>query len=129
MALWICRGCTAAYSVGAPRCPECGSTDYREDHVKEGPDDMAKITVHGGVSNAAADAEGGEPSSLEADGGTSSTSSEKDETSPETSENATPSRARTTANRSSRGRTGSSSARGTDGAPTAPTSDTTDTES
>jgi RNA polymerase subunit RPABC4/transcription elongation factor Spt4 len=27
MAVWVCKGCTAAYSVGAPRCPQCGSTE------------------------------------------------------------------------------------------------------
>lgn len=26
MALWVCSACTAAYSVGAPHCPQCGST-------------------------------------------------------------------------------------------------------
>lgn len=30
MAAWECRGCTAVYSVGAPACPQCGSTDYCE---------------------------------------------------------------------------------------------------
>jgi len=29
--LWICRGCTAAYAVGAPACPQCGGSDYVED--------------------------------------------------------------------------------------------------
>jgi len=41
--MWICDGCTTAYSVGAPACPHCGSTAYTEEH-------MAKITVHGGAS-------------------------------------------------------------------------------
>ena len=31
MSLWICRGCTAAYAVGAPACPHCASTEYVED--------------------------------------------------------------------------------------------------
>jgi hypothetical protein len=53
MALWICQGCVAAYSVDAPRCPQCGSTDYIND-FEEGAD-MAKITVHGGPSNASAE--------------------------------------------------------------------------
>lgn len=29
--LWICNDCTTAYSVDAPRCPHCGSTDYVEE--------------------------------------------------------------------------------------------------
>lgn len=33
MALWICGDCGAAYSVGAECCPQCGSGEYREDHV------------------------------------------------------------------------------------------------
>lgn len=51
MALLLCTGCTSRYAVGAPRCPECGSTEFEEDH------DMPKITVHGGASNAAQDTE------------------------------------------------------------------------
>lgn len=27
MAAWTCAGCTTAYTVGAPRCPQCGSTE------------------------------------------------------------------------------------------------------
>jgi RNA polymerase subunit RPABC4/transcription elongation factor Spt4 len=49
MALLVCTGCTARYSVGAAQCPQCGSTEY----VEEGAAEMAKITVHGGASNAA----------------------------------------------------------------------------
>lgn len=30
--LWICNPCTSAYSVDAPRCPECGA----DDHIDEG---------------------------------------------------------------------------------------------
>lgn len=51
MALLVCTGCTSRYSVGAAQCPQCGSTEY----VKEGAEGMAKITVHGGATNAAAD--------------------------------------------------------------------------
>jgi predicted nucleic-acid-binding Zn-ribbon protein len=29
MSLWHCKDCTTAYSVGAERCPHCGSTDYQ----------------------------------------------------------------------------------------------------
>lgn len=45
--LWECAECTCRYSVGAPACPQCGSTD----HYEEGSEDMPKITVHGGPSN------------------------------------------------------------------------------
>lgn len=58
--LWICLGCTSRYSVDAPRCPECGSTEY----VEEGQD-MPKITVHGGASYAPADSGEGDQGFLE----------------------------------------------------------------
>jgi hypothetical protein len=29
--LWVCEGCTARYSVGAPRCPQCGGVEYYEE--------------------------------------------------------------------------------------------------
>ncbi|MEU0465024.1 hypothetical protein ABZ215_13555 [Amycolatopsis sp. NPDC006131] len=45
--LWICQECTTAYAVGLLACPHCASTNYLE----EGQD-MPKITVHGGASNA-----------------------------------------------------------------------------
>lgn len=45
MAALICLGCTAVYSVGAPACPQCGSTEHQEDSVPH-------ITVHGGPSDA-----------------------------------------------------------------------------
>lgn len=25
---WVCRSCTAVYSVGAPCCPQCGADDH-----------------------------------------------------------------------------------------------------
>jgi len=83
---------------------------------------MAKITVHGGPSNAAADEpEAGEDISA----GTSSlTPSEKDSSSPEQSEKPDPSPAPTTGSRSSKGRTAKSSARGTGGGQTEATSET-----
>jgi hypothetical protein len=77
-------------------------------------DDMAKITVHGGASNAAADeAEGGEDVSTGTD---SSTSSETDSSSSETSEQQRPSRARGAGSPSKPGRkaAGSSTAGQTD---------------
>lgn len=30
MSLQFCLGCTAAYSVGASACPQCGSTEYTD---------------------------------------------------------------------------------------------------
>ena len=35
MALWICEKCRTAYSVDAPACPHCGSSDYRADYEPE----------------------------------------------------------------------------------------------
>lgn len=29
MSLWHCKNCTTAYSVGAEKCPHCGSNDYQ----------------------------------------------------------------------------------------------------
>ncbi len=46
MALWVCNRCTTKYAVGLPYCPQCTSTDVREDG------DVPKNTVHGGASNA-----------------------------------------------------------------------------
>ena len=111
MAVWTCADCTTDYAVGAPQCPQCGSVvriDERPKPQKE--NNMAKITVHGGPSNAAD--EGGEDVSA---GTSSSTSSEKEPSSPEPSETPDRSRARTTASRSKKARTGSSSAAGTAG--------------
>lgn len=109
MALWKCADCTTLYAVGAPRCPQCGNTV----RVEEGSeDDMAKVTVHGGASNAAAD-EGSEDVSA---GTSSSTSFEKEQSSPEPNEQPRPSRAHGTANRSKQARkaAGSSTAEATD---------------
>ncbi|MFJ8784965.1 SAP domain-containing protein [Streptomyces sp. NPDC102476] len=55
MAAWVCVECTTTFSVGAPRCPHCGSTTYTE----QGVEDMPKITVHGGPSVAGASVVGG----------------------------------------------------------------------
>ncbi len=124
MAVWTCADCTADYAVGLPECPQCGSVvrvDERPLPKEEGAD-MAKITVHGGATNAAADAETGEDVSA---GTSSSTSSEKAENSPKQSGSEGPSRARTTGNRSGKDRTGKgSTARGTGGDRTAATSET-----
>ena len=45
MSLWVCAGCTTAYSVGAPRCPHCSSTERSDD-------DMPKINAASGATNA-----------------------------------------------------------------------------
>lgn len=136
MAAWVCTECTTTYSVGAPCCPHCGSTE----HTEEGQEPMPKITVHGGASIAGAsvvggswsnegdpdvwpepaDEEGGEESSP---GSSSSTSDEKPSTEPEPSEKKTPPPARTTASRSKKAATAKgASARSTDGDPAAGTS-------
>lgn len=131
MAGWVCAECTTTYSVGAPCCPHCGGTDYRE----QGEEHMPKITRLGGPSVAgitggwstndtpdvwpAAEApepdadeapaaqEGGEESSP---GSSSSTSGEKPSTEPETSETAPRKRAPGTGSRSKRGRAENSTA-------------------
>lgn len=54
MALWECRSCTAAYAPGLPACPQCTATDpIREDEqLRRENEEMAKITVAGGASDA-----------------------------------------------------------------------------
>src|ERR671919_337223 len=111
MAAWVCVECTTTYSVGAPCCPHCGSTE----HTEEGA--MPKIPRHGGPTIAGASVVGGqwtnegdpdvwpEPADEEegeesSPGSSSSTSDEKPPSEPEPSEKPTPSRARTTASRS-----------------------------
>jgi predicted nucleic acid-binding Zn-ribbon protein len=42
VALWICTSCTAAYAVGLPACPQCGSSEYEQEH-----EHMAKISKAG----------------------------------------------------------------------------------
>lgn len=131
MALWKCADCTAAYSVGAPKCPQCGSTN----RVEEG-EDMAKITVAGGPSIAGVtgtwddddtepDTEGGEESSP-------GSSSSQSETTPSPGHETTSSgglkRARMTASRTGRGRTGGSTARSTDTDQTTAASSETDSD-
>lgn len=51
MALWVCGGCGTGYSVDAPACPHCGADEPYE----QGDESMAKITRHGGFTNAAAE--------------------------------------------------------------------------
>lgn len=42
MALLICKPCTTAYAVGAPKCPHCGSTEYAE---QGSPDDPTLVVA------------------------------------------------------------------------------------
>lgn len=146
MTSWICTGCTAAYAVGAPCCPQCQSTD----HIEEGAE-MPKITVDNGPSVAdqevvvdtdrgpeltpvaetdvdpqelaeerareRAAAERGEDVSA---GSSSETSSEKEPTQPGKSTTGRQKPAPKTGSPSGKGQTGSSSAPGTDGGPTVP---------
>lgn len=77
-------------------CARCG---YELRNVSE--DIVPKITVHGGATNAAAEAEAGEDVSA---GTSSSTSSETPSPSAEPSEKPDPSPARTTGSRSNRSR-------------------------
>lgn len=61
MALWLCEGqdrpghpCRTLYAVGLSRCPRCHSTDFHELGSQPGDEEhpMAKITRHGGPSDA-----------------------------------------------------------------------------
>lgn len=48
MSLWICKDCTAAYAVGLPACPQCGSTTHTtKDDLERA---MPKISRSGGPS-------------------------------------------------------------------------------
>jgi hypothetical protein len=128
MSVWVCRDCTAAYFVGAPKCPQCGSTD----RIEEEEQTMPKITVAGGPSIAGItggwgepDEGGEEPSQTPQAPGTASSPSETTpDSEPETSRSGGSKRARTTGSRGGRARTGSSTARTTDTGQTAPTSET-----
>jgi hypothetical protein len=50
MAGWVCAECLTLYSVGAPRCPHCGTTEWYEEGT------VPKISRDGGPSNAGLDA-------------------------------------------------------------------------
>lgn len=142
MSLRVCLDCTAAFAVGLPRCPQCGS----ERHAEEGQavalgiqpgvpvveeEHMPKITRHGGPSVPpveGAETEGGEGVSAGEDSSNSSgTADSKSSTGARSSETHR-SRARKTASRSSQARTDSSTARSTDGGPEAGTSATADAD-
>lgn len=110
----VCAGCGYDMPTVTPWPPV---TEPEEEQ-------MPKITVHGGASNAAdpeeqpADAEPVEGSEDVSAGSSFSTSSERDSSTPETSEQPSPSPARTTASRSKKAGTGKApSAPSTDGGP------------
>lgn len=46
MSLWTCLACTTRYSVGAPACPHCASTEYTDnsDGIPPQPEPAAKTT-------------------------------------------------------------------------------------
>lgn len=109
MSLWGCADCTTAYSVGAPACPHCGSTNV----LKGGS--VPKISVHGGPTDSSvevAEVEGGDESSP---GISSSASEEKQLKNSETSKTGRRKPAPTTGNRSAKDPAESASATSTDG--------------
>lgn len=141
MAAWVCTECTTAYSVGAPCCPHCRATDYREQGA-----DMPKITRLGGPTIAGASVvaggwgnegdpdvwpepeqadeaveEGGEEPSA---GSSSETSPEKPSSEPGKKPSSRRKPARTTGSPSTQDRTGNSSVRSTDGGQEDGTSET-----
>jgi hypothetical protein len=68
MATWECRGCTAAYAPDAPRCPQCGVNDpIKEAEQLQRENEMAKVSVHHGASNAFTGEGMPEPVNAEAD--------------------------------------------------------------
>lgn len=58
MSLMRCRSCLAKFAVGLLRCPQCQKVSElfaRPEHEAEQEENMPKITVGGGASNAAAE--------------------------------------------------------------------------
>lgn len=86
MALWVCDDCTARYSVGAPKCPQCGGTE----HTEEGQETMPKTTVHGGPSIADTEVVAVSEHRVEVDPAPTETHEEepREDTAPETSSEA-----------------------------------------
>jgi hypothetical protein len=120
VSLRVCLDCTAAFAVGVPRCPHCGS----ERHAEQGSaaalgvyastsfeeETMPKITRHGGASDRRdlpGETEGGEQPSA---GSSGETSSGTPSIPPVTSGSGPRKRARKTGNRSGQGQTGTSTA-------------------
>lgn len=116
MGLWVCRRCTAKFAVGLSCCPQCTGTKVYEDGSE---DEMAKTTVHGGATDAVAEAEPAteqESGEQEWDGTSSSASTEKPPTNGEPSSPSDQSPAPTTEPSSKTDQTESGSAASTDGA-------------
>jgi len=61
MSLMRCRGCSTRFAVGLLRCPQCQAVSEiyaRPEHEADAEEEnMPKITVGGGASNALADTE------------------------------------------------------------------------
>lgn len=49
--LKVCLDCTTRYAPGVAKCPQCYGMSWRPDYEE---DEMPKVTVTGGPSNAAA---------------------------------------------------------------------------
>lgn len=47
---WVCKSCATEYTVDAPRCPHCGSTEHWDSFEYEELM-MGKITNHGGLTD------------------------------------------------------------------------------
>lgn len=47
--LWICKDCTTKYSVGAKNCPQCGSTEHRDEGVGLADSSPAEPVAEGGT--------------------------------------------------------------------------------
>jgi ribosomal protein L40E len=43
--LWICNECTANYSVGAEKCPQCGADDHRDQGEEAKPKPAKKAAA------------------------------------------------------------------------------------
>ncbi len=104
MTLWVCGNCTARYAIGVDHCPQCS---FSARYGAEEGTDMARITVHGGVTDQ--NAEGSEDLSP---GSNSETLPEKPQTASVPSESAAPSLAgKTESHSATPARTGKGSGR------------------
>jgi hypothetical protein len=56
--LWICKDCTCAYSVDAPSCPECGSTEYAAQGSADDPAVIEAAAVDDGAPGVDVEADG-----------------------------------------------------------------------
>lgn len=115
MTLWVCGKDGVRYSIGAPRCPQCG-TPASQGHEQTEADDMPKINSQGEPTYREAELAGEEgPWSKDQDGTDSSPSNERPESNERPTPADDPSRALGTENRSGTTDAEDSSARSTDG--------------